>query len=227
MALVRISRKLLDDVELVISNMQNTELNSSSGDGSPATPQELYAAAMEAAWVEAPQLQAVLPKSWGKYAEQLDVHICNEDGKKQYHWYRTISVKEVSANLTKFFLPHNFGSDYRPDIYVPPSIWNKYPTIANQTAYTSKQAELREGVLTKYNGVKMQVKTFLNSCKSLNDAVKKWEGVLLYIPSDYKRELDRVVERAPRTKQEKPVLDGEIDIDQLTTIGIMHKMGGV
>jgi hypothetical protein len=92
--------------------------------------------------------------------------------------------------------------------------------------------EARHECLTRWAGVKTQVLSFINKCKSLNEAVKLWPDVRKFLPSDALRRLDNTpsktkpkAEVGPNEKTASDVLK-EIDLDVLNSSLVLARMAG-
>jgi hypothetical protein len=64
---------------------------------------------------------------------------------------------------------------------------------------------------------------FLGKCKSLNEALKLWPGVKMYIPREYIERVERKVERKVR---EKEILE-DTPVDTLTAAAIAARLSGI
>lgn len=79
---------------------------------------------------------------------------------------------------------------------------------------------------TRWENVSSKVRAFLNASKSLNEALKLWPGLSLYINKDY---LDRAAMKVTIEKKEKPKTNAEellgtIDVDTLTAAAVASKL---
>lgn len=81
-------------------------------------------------------------------------------------------------------------------------------------------AVIELSINNKWEKVATDIKEFLNKCKSLNEAVKLFPGVRMYIHTDDIERLERKVERA--TQRAKIV--EEVDTDGLTAAAIAAKL---
>ena len=76
----------------------------------------------------------------------------------------------------------------------------------------------------RWEDVSSKVRQFLNASKSLNEAIKVWPGLSLYVHKDY---LDRVNNKGtPRekTKSSAEELAASIDLDSLTAAAVASKL---
>jgi hypothetical protein len=52
-------------------------------------------------------------------------------------------------------------------------------------------------VASKWSQIKDKVITFFRSCKSVNEAIKLWPDVRMYIPTEYMERVERKAARGP------------------------------
>jgi hypothetical protein len=74
----------------------------------------------------------------------------------------------------------------------------------------------------KWAKVEKDILEFLNKCKTLNEAVKLFPGVRLYVQHDDLERLDRKVERLSERKK----IVAEMATDELTAAAIAAKLMG-
>lgn len=79
-------------------------------------------------------------------------------------------------------------------------------------------AEIRK----KWEGIQTQIREFLEKCRTLNEAVKLYPGLRMYVPQEYLDRLDKKVERAEKVAK----LHG-IDTEGLTAAAIAAKLAGL
>jgi hypothetical protein len=72
----------------------------------------------------------------------------------------------------------------------------------------------------KWKKVEKDITEFLNKCKSLNEAVKLFPNVVMYINSEDRERLDRKVERQSQRK----AIVNDVDTDGLTAAAIAAKL---
>jgi hypothetical protein len=77
----------------------------------------------------------------------------------------------------------------------------------------------------RWDAVKKQVTEFLQSCKSLNEAVRLWPDVIRYIPQPY---LDRLKQKVEKVVEASKALDAlrKMDFDQINTSTVLARMAG-
>jgi hypothetical protein len=77
-------------------------------------------------------------------------------------------------------------------------------------------------IQNKWEGVKTQIREFLEKCRTLNEAVKLYPGLRMYVPKEYLDRVDKKVERAEKVAK----LHG-IDTEGLTAAAIAAKLAGL
>jgi hypothetical protein len=90
---------------------------------------------------------------------------------------------------------------------------------AVEAAETQEQIRL---IRAKWEGVQIQIRDFLEKCRTLNEAVKLYPGLRMYVPKEYLDRLDKKVERAEKVAK----LHG-IDTEGLTAAAIAAKLAGL
>lgn len=78
---------------------------------------------------------------------------------------------------------------------------------------------------TRWNKVKDQVGSFLEKCKSLNEAVKLWPDVVRYIPKEYVDRLNRKVEKSAASSSAAEALKN-VDTDLAAASLVLARMAG-
>lgn len=114
------------------------------------------------------------------------------------------------------------------------SAYYGYITKVNEDSYLLPQGakelvahrKVMREIDDRWEAVRDKVRQFLISAKSLNEALKLWPGLSLYIDQDY---LDRVALKQTSEKREKPKtsaeeLLGTLDVDTLTAAAVASKL---
>jgi len=225
MALVRISRSLHDTVENVINQFANKIYNEQIATLCPeaatnsVTDAEFAEYCESLLWGEHLHLKDQMPLKWCVQPENIDAHFKLD----------AINTRiRVTHPQRRIKVPPGTSS-YSPDVSVPESEFGRVPWVrdflVNRAAFeTAKQEHTH-----KFNTIKQQVRAFLNGCKSLNDAVKKWPDIKLWLPDYTIAELERVVERTPRAikeREEAELAVANMDTSLITSLGVMKAIHG-
>ena len=86
-------------------------------------------------------------------------------------------------------------------------------------------AQNQSELITRWQKVQNQVMGFLESCKSLNEAVKLWPDVERYIPLETMVKLRHKNEKAERASTALDALRA-LDLDAINTSAVLHRMAG-
>lgn len=90
---------------------------------------------------------------------------------------------------------------------------------AVEAAEIQEQSRL---IRVKWEGVQVQIREFLEKCKTLNEALKLYPGLKFYVPQEYMDRVEKKVERAEKVAK----LHG-IDTEGLTAAAIAAKLAGL
>lgn len=211
---VAITSRLIDDVISQINLMRNKELDSMPTHALSKS-QLLARRIQDKYWSDRQHLMPQIPVEWMDKSKSCALTI---------HW--TDENAQVKKAFTSFefdnplLLPPKSNA-YRMDFEVNLN----YETDEELRAEFRKVTQRSEAE-AKWAGVKEQVVAFLRKCKSLNEALKLWPHVALYIP---KGDLARAEEK--REKREKKVVESDamealkaIDTDQLVAAAVGARM---
>lgn len=210
MAIVRITKKLLEQVEGHIKEMSRMAAASGYMKNEPVTNPEVVAALVERAHVkwfsDKPELRGAIPESWLAPTERIDFNIKIESG-----GHLRMSVPG------KFYVPNDAKPGYG-GVSVVVNTCNLPPETgaALLEHYTANKAHE-----DKFTTVRQQVKSFLEASKSLNDAVKRFPNIALYIPKVF---IDQMNAKAVAKETEKAEAV-ELDTTLLSVVGASHLMG--
>jgi uncharacterized protein YdaU (DUF1376 family) len=86
----------------------------------------------------------------------------------------------------------------------PPS-----PIMDEQITYHRQIADIN----SRWSKVQADVSKFLESCKSLNEAVKLWPDIKLYVPEQYIKRLNESVAREKKAQEANAALEALQSID--------------
>jgi hypothetical protein len=218
MAYVALSRTLLGEVNNNIKSMKTKELDSMEEDpilayvrDQAGKPLELWLE--EALWEGQLHLKSVLPASWIVKTEELRLNI-EVDGS-------TSSAKLLAQHGTKIEIPPIHAGNYYQTIKIKLDKSKEYtqPLFLAVIAYQTKRKE----IVNRWESVTSAVSDFLNKCKSLNQAIKLWPGISLYIPQEY---IDKVNEKIERKNKDVEATDSlkSIDTDAIEAAAVIARL---
>lgn len=209
MALVRISKALLDAVEVKLNVLVAKAYEVSVAPKNPkmdaACRDAMYAAAEVQVWSKASHLKDLMPEEWCVTANRVDVRVEEVSGeefqisKKLVCPPGTSTYGYIDVKLRMKQLPTEFAALF--------------------AAFSAAKGEH----ITKYAKVRMQVMAFLKASKSLNDALKRFPDLALYIPQPYLDSVNAKVERSAAIAKEQAV-EAVIDRDLLVSTGVVGKL---
>lgn len=149
-------------------------------------------------WGEHRHLEAMMPKDWKVHRDDLTLKVkFVSDDSIVHNTTFEVNVKEPFA-CPPNTRPYSFAVDV--DEY--------YPMVAEYLIYRRKVVEVE----TRWSKVKVDVMKFLENCKSLNEAIKLWPDIRIYIPKQYIERVEKKAERAVSNTSALDVLKG-IDTD--------------
>ena len=85
------------------------------------------------------------------------------------------------------------------------------------------EKEIRTTIQEKWDKVNKDIQAFLSKCKSLNEALRLWPALKVYVPEEY---IDRVNHKVERRQRETEIIES-VDIGELTAAAIAAKLSGV
>lgn len=211
MAYVAISNQLMDEVRSKINRMKEAEVNSI-----PAVMDNLSFNSIphdyeQLVWGEHYHLKDAIPSSWKRSVSEL----C---GYTEYeHNGRTIKTRLFIKLGTKVGVPPDQNS-YTAHFPISETHPDVAPVVARD-----KQVD---DINTKWNAIHTKLRDFLNNCKSLNEAVKLWPDVRIYIPQSY---MDRMLAKSERTAEKISKASEflkQIDTDTAIAAAVGARMAG-
>lgn len=149
-----------------------------------------------------------LPRDWFLRRDYFNAHVLytRSDGSKG-----KLDLK-LKSSAHDFICPQNmnwWGTSFNI---------TDWPEAAAIKQYAEESHRLR----TKWANISDQVLAFLRTYPTLNQAVKVWEGVRLYIPQPY---LDRLGEQVVRAKRDNPPEMPKIDTQALIAAAVGARLG--
>lgn len=211
MAYVAISNNLTHEVRDNINRMENKESKTLGGfDNTIRGDLPVFD---QPFWKQHLHLKTLIPQDW---CEKLTS--------------ATLLV-DFSAGDDKPSETHHLSCNFDPPVLLPPNgkTYNisfkmsaEIPEIAPLIERYKRVNEVEE----RWKKVHDQVGGFLRKCKSLNEALKLWPQIEMYIPKDY---IDRANKKSERTKageSNAAEMLKEMDTDQLTSAAVIARMSG-
>ncbi|MFM1990262.1 MAG: hypothetical protein RJA99_3219 [Pseudomonadota bacterium] len=237
MALVRISRQLISDVETRCNVMRNAEVNEQDYPSTERQGSAPELATIQAfMWGDHEHLRTLMPTDWCAVANDFSVTTTyrHDDG----HLETTAPVTFTFSSLMT--LPPKTSLGYRNGKYNCAQVNVQYEVIEQAfedpkhphhmvacavMAIVDREKRQRK-IETVWRVRVANLKDFLGKCKSLNEAIKLWPQVKLYVPQSYIDTVETPVVRTQAAARKEKVTEG-LDTDGLTAAAIAAKLAGV
>ena len=213
MAFVAISQKLREDVRHQIRYKQNQELalipKPTTHLVQPDDPRVI-----ERFWGEYAHLRDVVPQSWCSKIDSLQFTTKYEQVPGDPN---TTGTMNVSVGIV--------GGQ----IWGAPKCDTHYPRItvpadATEVVDHVTAAQQQHAVVTKWNKVATDVMAFLQSCKSLNEALKLWPDVRIYVPQNYIDKAEEKTQKAKAAESRAMEVLKQIDTDHAVSSAVMVRI---
>lgn len=227
MALVRISRELLHEVCNGINNFSSKVYNNTV---KPLYPQqavgefkggEIYEFCLRKAWGEHYDLFDMLKGTkFVRETDRFDLRVTDPTTND------TFEVK-VFPDQGKIAVPNWMGAYGYADVKAPASELHMLTWAPKFFADRASFSQAKADHDLKFSTIWDQVRGFLSSSKSLNDAIKKYPDIKLWIPQHYLDKVEEKVERAPRAvreQQEAEAAVATIDHTLLASMGVLKSI---
>jgi hypothetical protein len=212
MAYVSISQDLRNAVRSNIDTMRRMERD---GIKMPEAIQDKTASGLDPTmeqlvWGVHYPLKAVMPKEWLRETESVNLRtkITFEDGSSQKVGVRVT----FSPRMTT---PPN-ADRYGYDIDLPAD----HPSVPDLIAYHTEMRYIDK----RWKEVGTQIMEFLGACKSLNEALKLWPDVRIYIPKEFLERAERKVERTTNSGGVEAIK--KVDTDAAVSAAAIARMMG-
>jgi hypothetical protein len=219
---VPITKPLKDEVFRTIDRLQRAE-------AATATPHQtlftevvrdpvVQANIINLLWAPETDLRARL----SKYDQPRTVYVNFKDLEPTENPDGSVSIKETNLRVSVNLEVPCFCGNSSIHLEVPVGI---DPRMAEVLRLVKIESEIK----TRWENVKQQVLNFLESCKSLNEAVKLWPDIKRYLPADAIEKLERKTERAAKAVEgESDALKAlrNIDMDAVNTSTVLARMAG-
>lgn len=212
MATVRISKELLSAVEKEIDRTDRSVMQATIAPRNPMLNEgnkvQLREAAMLKLWVGTEHLRTLVPKEWLVKYSRMDITLGD--------------LREVQVEGEVFCPPDSRFRGTRGS-YIEVRL-----TVAETPAPLFQAFQEHYNLLDAHNDkftkISKTVVGFLKSCASVNDALKKYPDIALYLPQSVKDKVAETSERKAREKREKEGVAealSDADREMLTANGVV------
>jgi len=209
MAFVGISSNLLSRVSNKIHKMEQAELKTLGEEPKVTLPPD-NPNILRALWGEHLHLKNLIPATWKSEISNMraSVRIPLENDESKIYGYSIAFTGPTEAPMT-----HGYYQVYNLDVGLP--------ELTEIHEYAAKHVDIAK----RWHNVSNKITEYLKSCKSLNEAVKTWPDVTLYVD---KEDLDRL--EVKREKQVKSTAATEaladMNVDELVGAVVIARMSG-
>jgi hypothetical protein len=166
-------------------------------------------------WGNHIDLRHRIPESWLQYVSMLNIHIDAQVGDET----KTITVYARSIS-DKYVVPCKRENGYDSAPVAIPESHSFAQTICAKYIEQWKKAD---EIKSKWSEIKEQVREFLKASKSLNEAVKLWPALTLYIEDTYITRVNAGVASNKTVSRAAEVL-AQIKTDEITAAAVNHKL---
>lgn len=209
MAFVGISQNLISRVKNVINNMERAELKT-LGDAPKVLLSPDNPTILRALWGEHLHLKDLIPTTWKSTVEQIraSVRINLSETESKTYGYTIGFTSGIEAPMT-----HGYYQIYE--------LQQGTPELADIHAYAANHVEITQ----RWNMVSSKIINYLESCKSLNEAVKTWPDVSIYVD---KEDLDRLEVKREKKAKESAATEAlaSMNVDELVGAAVIARMSG-
>jgi len=91
--------------------------------------------------------------------------------------------------------------------------------------YVDREQAIYE-IAQRWDKVDKQIMEFLGKCKSVNEAIKLWPQIEMYLPSEYVMRVNEKKERNASAPSQAAEALKNLDTDHLTTAAVISRMTG-
>lgn len=215
MAYVAISNNLISSTQNNVIKMRDKEKAAVT-----APPERISVSNKDAnlellIWGNHLHLRDQMPSEWKKTTNRINARIQYEYAPEQ-----TTSFEFIFECIDPIEVPQcNDNSYYGHNIHVPETSH----LLPQQARAAIEHQKFCRQTDAKWSGIKEQVSDFLRAAKSLNEALKLWPALSLYISDEY---IDRVNNNPKREKTASKAEEimASISIDQLTAAAVASKL---
>jgi hypothetical protein len=211
MAYVAISTQLMNEVDNKINRMKEADANLIQKPIDDFTYNTLPSDLDQLVWGEHHHLKNVIPDDWKVYSKDFRANTKFMHDGTELKSLICIKTAVGTAAPPK-------SSSYTTHFDIPAD----HPLIAEVVQRDIADYENRK----KWKAIQRQIKDFLNNCKSLNEAVKLWPDVRVYIPQSY---MDRMLAKSERTAEKISKASEflkQIDTDNAVAAAVGARMAG-
>ncbi len=215
MAYVAISQALINETEANINRMKERERNQLP---SPAIEMKVKhddPIATKIAWGEHANLKGTLPEEWTQSVDSISINITYQFNEAPRDTCFTV------RSIDKQFVVPNFRSNGYNSANI--RVYEDHPFVQQFASALVESRRTHDEINVKWAGIKEQVIKFLRSAKSLNEALKLWPALALYISDTYISRVNDKVSRGATVSKAAEIL-AQMETDNITAAAVSAKL---
>lgn len=221
MATVYITKELEKQIERRIYRMRDREIELEVPNNEKTINVDASELLMQMAWRDHLHVFPQLPKDWLKKSAGQSFYVnfdMGEDGK-----YASRFAFDMGGLSNYYETPtaERWGAP-RPECTKEWLESRLHLKGAQEILTQLTEKETRKTIHEKWEKVNNDIRVFLGKCKSLNEALRLWPSLQLYVPEEY---IQRVNHKVERRKRETEIIE-TVDIEELTATAIAAKLAG-
>jgi len=215
MAYVAISTGLKNDVVSRINSMHQTERQQMQEPATALQVQHDDPMVLEFIWGNHIHLKDAIPIEWCSMTETIRLKSVTSTITNRN---MTVEFALKAAGREKFRVPQSGMSNYSG--LVIDNLPITHPLLADLWVHSVAVNELQD----RWKKIRHDVLAFLNSAKSLNEAIKLWPAVALYIPEQYLKKVAEKKEKVSATPSAAAAMLANIDTGGITAAAVSARM---
>jgi hypothetical protein len=223
MATVYITQELSTRVSNAIRRMQDLEITQHNAEINKAIEVDTSEFLTKAMWGNHLHIKDQLPSEWLSINTGPTLHV------KVPVAIEDIDDAEISHQIgfrnQKVINRPNHDRWSEPKIYCTKAYLEAHDYMAGvpEILQFVDRIELNREIKAKWSKVEADVMLFLGKCKSLNEAIKLWPGIKMYVPHEYIQRVEQKIERKVREKQ---IIDST-PVEELTAAAVAARLSGI
>lgn len=220
MATVYITRELISQVKRRVDKMRDNEIHQTVPENENRIEVDSSQLLMEMAWGEYLPTFSLLPEAWlvKDKTPCFNLMAPNEAGDQE----KLFSFDFV--NQMSYYAPPTAErwSAPRPSCTKEWLEAHTHLQGCNEVLERLGQKEVRRDITQRWGKVASDIELFLGKCKSLNEGLRLWPALKMYVPDEYIERVETKVERRKRVAD----LVETVNIEELTAAAIAAKLSG-
>lgn len=221
MALVRITTKLVDEVRNQCEHMRVAEVNQYVGGFDTTFSGQLNNEFLERMlWGEHLHLANQIPEKWLTKSDSLSAELNKKNEEGQITASLSINFRDVKIRLRPGYAGYN-------RLMINMNALDQYAdtfTIIEQLRESMDKHIRTMEISRKWDKTKEEVTVFLRKCKSLNEAIKLFPAIVMYVPKSYQAEVERKI---TREKVDRSDLLSDAQAEELTAAAVAARLAGM